>query len=191
MGELLDHLDGGRRTDTPVADRADATHRCGPQRRIRSDGVGGCEEPVGGDPDLLGTGCEVDRQRSRTTVATETPRRSAFASNARYWSGSTSPGQVSDDRLSGHYHLTTESEGRDMPDVLVGKRAQVVIPAAIRRRLGWKEGDRLHLQVDERGRVILERVSDDPVDRLKRAGEAVFRGVDPLEEQRRLRDEWR
>lgn len=77
-----------------------------------------------------------------------------------------------------------------MPDVLVGKRAQVVIPAAVRRRLGWKEGDRLHLHVDDRGRVVLERIAEDPVERLKRAGDAVFRGVDPLEEQRRLRDEW-
>jgi AbrB family looped-hinge helix DNA binding protein len=72
----------------------------------------------------------------------------------------------------------------------MGKRAQVVIPARVRRRLGWKEGDRLHLQVDERGRVILERASDDPVERLRRAGEAVFHGVDALDEQQRLRSEW-
>lgn len=77
-----------------------------------------------------------------------------------------------------------------MADVLLGKRAQVVIPAAVRRRLGLHEGDRLHLEVDERGRIVLERISHDPVERLRRAGSSCFEDVDPVDFQRRLRDEW-
>lgn len=76
-----------------------------------------------------------------------------------------------------------------MPDVLVGKRAQVVIPADVRRRLAIQEGDRLHLEVDERGRIVMERVDKDPIERLRRAGTASYGGVDAIEHQRALRDE--
>lgn len=77
-----------------------------------------------------------------------------------------------------------------MPDVLIGKRAQVVIPVSVRTRLGLREGDRLHLEVDDRGRIVLERLSDDPVDRLQRAGSSCFRDVDAIDYQRGLRGEW-
>lgn len=77
-----------------------------------------------------------------------------------------------------------------MADVLIGKRAQVVIPAAVRRRLGLQEGDRLHLEVDEQGRIVLERIDDDPLERLRRVGSSCFSDVDPVDYQRRLRDEW-
>jgi AbrB family looped-hinge helix DNA binding protein len=75
-------------------------------------------------------------------------------------------------------------------DVLIGKRAQVVIPAAVRRRLGLQEGDRLHLQVDDQDRIILQRAPRDPVDRLRAAGVSAYEGVDPVVVQRELRDEW-
>lgn len=75
-----------------------------------------------------------------------------------------------------------------MPDVLVGKRGQVVIPADVCRRSGIKEGDRLHLEVDERGRILMERIDQDPVDRLRRAGARSHGGVDPVEYQRALRN---
>lgn len=79
--------------------------------------------------------------------------------------------------------------GLGVSDVLVGKRAQVVIPADVRRRLGIREGDRLHLEVDERGRIVMERIDDDPLERLRRAGAASYADVDPVEYQRALRDE--
>lgn len=77
-----------------------------------------------------------------------------------------------------------------MVDVLVGRRAQVVIPAAIRERLKIKEGDKLRLDVDEAGRIVLTPVPADPLERLMKAGGAVFRGVDPVAYVRELRDEW-
>lgn len=77
-----------------------------------------------------------------------------------------------------------------MVDVLVGRRAQVVIPAAIRERLKIKEGDKLRLDVDEAGRIVLTPVSADPLERLMKAGAGVFRGVDPVAYVRELRDEW-
>ncbi len=77
-----------------------------------------------------------------------------------------------------------------MTDVRVGKRAQVVIPADVRRRLGIREGDRLHLQVDERGRIVLERIAEDPIERLRTVGRELFPETDPVAYQRALRDEW-
>jgi AbrB family looped-hinge helix DNA binding protein len=77
-----------------------------------------------------------------------------------------------------------------MPDIYVGKRAQLVIPAEIRRRLDIREGDTLRLEVDEQGRLVLEPLPRDPVARLRQAGARIFDGVDGVEEQRRLRAEW-
>ena len=77
-----------------------------------------------------------------------------------------------------------------MPDVRIGKRAQVVIPAAIRRQLDLDEGDLLHLSVDADGRIILQRTPDDPLTRLRAAAGGVFSGLDPVEEQRQQRAGW-
>jgi AbrB family looped-hinge helix DNA binding protein len=76
-----------------------------------------------------------------------------------------------------------------MADVLVGKRAQVVIPAQVRKQLGIEEGDRLNLEVDELGRIVMERVDPDPIERLRRAGAASHAQLDAVEHQRALRDE--
>ncbi len=76
-----------------------------------------------------------------------------------------------------------------MADVAVGKRAQVVIPAEVRRRLGIKVGDRLHLQVDKLGRIVLERIAEDPLERLRTVSTKLFRGTDPVAYQRGLRYE--
>jgi len=75
-------------------------------------------------------------------------------------------------------------------DVRVGKRAQVVIPAVLRRRMGVTDGDLLHAEVDDQGRLILERVHPDPVQRLADAGRGLWGGDDPVKEQRALRDDW-
>lgn len=75
-------------------------------------------------------------------------------------------------------------------DVRVGKRAQVVIPAELRKRMGVQDGDILHAELDELGRLILERVDADPLARLAAAGRALWDGVDAVEHQQALRAEW-
>ena len=75
-------------------------------------------------------------------------------------------------------------------DVRVGKRAQVVIPAELRRRMGVKDGDLLHAELDEQGRLVLERIEPDPLRRLSEAGRGLWRTDDPVGEQRALRSEW-
>lgn len=75
-------------------------------------------------------------------------------------------------------------------DVKVGQRAQVVIPAELRRRMGVKDGDVLHAELDERGRLVLEKVEADPVRRLLRAGTGLYDGLDGVDYQRAMRQEW-
>lgn len=75
-------------------------------------------------------------------------------------------------------------------DVRVGKRAQVVIPAALRKVMGVRDGDLLHAELDDRGRLVLERVEADPLRRLLDAGKGLWQGVDPVAEQHALRAEW-
>ena len=76
-------------------------------------------------------------------------------------------------------------------DVRVGKRAQVVIPAVLRRRMGVKDGDLLHADLDDQGRLVLERVEPDPLRRLSDAGRGLWHGDDPVQAQRALRSEWK
>lgn len=75
-------------------------------------------------------------------------------------------------------------------DVRVGQRATVVIPVALRRKMGVQDGDLLHAEVDERGRLVLEKVDPDPVQRLLAAGAGLYEGKDAVEVQRALREEW-
>lgn len=75
-------------------------------------------------------------------------------------------------------------------DIRVGKRAQIVIPVEIRKSLGVEEGDLLHAEIDAQGRIVLDPVPGDPLERLKRAGAGLCAGVDAVEAQRRIRDEW-
>ncbi|MCB0864002.1 MAG: AbrB/MazE/SpoVT family DNA-binding domain-containing protein [Solirubrobacterales bacterium] len=43
-----------------------------------------------------------------------------------------------------------------MAAIRVGKQGRIVLPAGIRRQLGIREGDRLGVIVDARGRVVME-----------------------------------
>lgn len=45
-------------------------------------------------------------------------------------------------------------------------KGQVTIPKEIRERLGLKEGDRLAIELDEQGRVVLRPEPRDPLGRL-------------------------
>ncbi len=75
-------------------------------------------------------------------------------------------------------------------DVRVGQRAQVVIPAALRRKMGVQDGDLLHAEVDDRGRLVLEKVDPDPMQRLLAAGSGLYEGRDAVEQQHELREGW-
>ena len=74
-------------------------------------------------------------------------------------------------------------------DVRVGKRAQVVIPAVLRRQMGVADGDVLHAELDDQGRLVLEKVHQDPLARLLEVGRGLHEG-DPVDGQRLLREEW-
>ena len=75
-------------------------------------------------------------------------------------------------------------------DIRVGKRGQIVIPAALCRRLGIEDGDLLHAEIDENGRLVFESVDADPLARLRQGARGVWEGHDPVEHQRDLRADW-
>lgn len=72
--------------------------------------------------------------------------------------------------------------------IRVGKRGTLVIPAHLRSSLGIEEGQVLEISVTERG-LLLEPVSDNPVERFRKAFGPFFGGIDPVEFQRELRAE--
>ena len=77
-----------------------------------------------------------------------------------------------------------------MHTVRIGKRAQMVIPAELRRRLGVEEGDVLSAEIDHDGRLVLQVLAADPLERLRQAAAGLYSGLDGVEEQQRLRGEW-
>ncbi len=74
--------------------------------------------------------------------------------------------------------------------IRVGKRAQMVIPARLRHEMGIGEGDTLRATLDDCGRLVLEPVPSDPIERFRQAWKGVFEGVDADAYIRELRDEW-
>ncbi len=55
-----------------------------------------------------------------------------------------------------------------MPRVKVTRNYQVTIPQEIRERVGLREGDYLEVSLDDRGRIVMEKVR--PTRRTLRAG---------------------
>ena len=74
--------------------------------------------------------------------------------------------------------------------IRVGKRAQVVIPVALRREMGIGEGDTLLASLDECGQLVLKPVPSDPIERFRAAGRKFYEGVDVDAYVRELREEW-
>lgn len=74
-------------------------------------------------------------------------------------------------------------------EIRVGQRSQVVIPLELRRRMGVRDGDMLHAQLDDFGRLVLEKVESDPLLRLIEAGRGLFAGQDAVAYQRIQRDD--
>jgi len=56
--------------------------------------------------------------------------------------------------------------------------------------MGVKGGDVLHAEIDDKGRLVLETVDPDPVQRLPAAGADLYDGRDAVEQQRDLREDW-
>ena len=77
-----------------------------------------------------------------------------------------------------------------METIRVEKRSQMVIPVGLRRRLGLYEGDLLSADVDDKGRLILQKVPTDPLERLRQSGAGLYSGRDGAAEQRSPRGQW-
>ena len=74
-----------------------------------------------------------------------------------------------------------------MSTVKVSSKFQIALPAAVRRRLGIKQGDRL--LIDVRGNhILLMREPDDYAAALAGLHADVWSGVDPQEYIRRERE---
>ncbi len=74
-----------------------------------------------------------------------------------------------------------------MPTARLSSKSQIVIPAAIRRRLGLRPGDLLEIE-QEGSRVVLRKVERSMLDTLERIGGAIWRGYE--NELDRARTEW-
>ena len=101
-------------------------------------------------------------------------------------------------KLARHYTRTAGTQAprreggrtRTSTFIRVGKRGQIVIPATIRRELGIEDGSQLWVRADDEGRILLEAVPDDPLDRFIAFGRKAYEGVDVDAYIRGLRDEW-
>lgn len=76
-----------------------------------------------------------------------------------------------------------------MERVKVGKRYQVVIPAAIRKKIKIKVGDELLLEIDKSGNLYLMPQPQSYTDTLKGLGEDIWENIDPVNYQRNERRE--
>ena len=72
--------------------------------------------------------------------------------------------------------------------VKVSSKNQIAVPAAVRRRLGIRPGDRLSVAV-KGGRIVLEPQPHSVVDEMASLAPEVWRGVDAVQYVRELRDE--
>lgn len=76
-----------------------------------------------------------------------------------------------------------------MTSVKVSRKNQIAVPAAARRRLGIRPGDRLEVEVSDTGIVLRPRVVS-VVDELRDLAPELWRGIDADRYLRELRDEW-
>lgn len=74
-------------------------------------------------------------------------------------------------------------------DIHVGRNGRVVIPAKMRAAIGLCEGDILLATLDEEGRLSLQKVPNDPFERIKLSFHGVYDGVDATAYIRALRDD--
>lgn len=77
-----------------------------------------------------------------------------------------------------------------MLSVKVSSKHQVAVPSEARKRLGIEAGDRLSVEIVEDA-LVLRRRARRPSERLRALGAigGVWKGVDPVDIVRELRDE--
>ena len=74
--------------------------------------------------------------------------------------------------------------------VKVSSKNQIAVPAAVRKQLGIKPGDRLRIEVDGK-RAILEREEHASVlDELLSIAPEIWQGIDTTAYIEELRNEW-
>ena len=76
-----------------------------------------------------------------------------------------------------------------MASVKVSRKNQIAVPAAARRQLGIRPGDRLEVEVCD-GTIILRPRRANYADELREFAAPHWRGVDGAKYLRELRDEW-
>ena len=74
-----------------------------------------------------------------------------------------------------------------MPTARLSRKSQIVIPAAIRRRLGLQPGDLLELH-QEGEHIVIRKAPRSALEELERVGGVLWR--DYAEELKRAREEW-
>lgn len=74
--------------------------------------------------------------------------------------------------------------------VRLGRRGQMVLPAEVRHALGLRDGDEILVALWPDGRVILRPRPKNYTETLAGAGEAVWKGADPVAYQRGERASW-
>lgn len=75
-----------------------------------------------------------------------------------------------------------------MPSVKVSSKHQVSLPSDARRRLGIQAGDRLSVEVTSDALVLRVRPAR-PSERLRGLGSAAWRGADPVDHVRAIREQ--
>lgn len=75
-----------------------------------------------------------------------------------------------------------------MQSVKVSSKHQVSVPSEARRRLGIEAGDRLSVEISDDALILRRRLAR-PSERLRGLGRGAWRGVDPVDHVRSLRDE--
>jgi AbrB family looped-hinge helix DNA binding protein len=70
----------------------------------------------------------------------------------------------------------------------VSTKHQIAIPSEARKRLGIEPGDRLAVEVKDDA-LILRRRPAKPSERLRGLGREVWKGIDPVDYVRGLREE--
>ena len=74
-----------------------------------------------------------------------------------------------------------------MATARLSSKSQIVIPAAIRRRLGLAPGDLLEIR-QEGDRIVVQKIRSSALEALERLGGPIWRGS--AEALERARDEW-
>ncbi|MHB9144270.1 MAG: AbrB/MazE/SpoVT family DNA-binding domain-containing protein [Symbiobacteriia bacterium] len=72
----------------------------------------------------------------------------------------------------------------------IGRRFTLVIPAPIRKAVNLKVGDTVIVDQDVRGNIVLVPKPKNFTQVLKELGTEAFGGVDPIEYQRKEREQW-